>query len=147
MQLKKYQFGHSSRSVYPYTPITQQTHQQHSGRSPRAADARAFAAAASARESTPMLLLFETPAGYSLFKVKDEKKLSDVEVRRARSSDDERRGTRWEMRPSMTRAARGIHSRGVGFARGGASDAGSGMEARWRGRAGVGSVRERDAWG
>ena len=31
-----------------------------------------------------MLLLFETPAGYSLFKVKDEKKLSDVEVRRAR---------------------------------------------------------------
>ena len=28
-----------------------------------------------------MLLLFETPAGYSLFKVKDEKKLGDVEVR------------------------------------------------------------------
>ena len=39
-----------------------------------------------------MLLLFETPAGYSLFKVKDEKKLSDVEVRRARSSDDEDEG-------------------------------------------------------
>ena len=64
-----------------------------------------------------MLLLFETPAGYSLFKVKDEKKLSDVEVRRARSSDDERRGTRWETRPSMTRAARGIRARGVGFIR------------------------------
>jgi hypothetical protein len=45
---------------------------------------RRVAAAASARTSTPMLLLFETPAGYSLFKVKDEKKLSDVEVRRAR---------------------------------------------------------------
>jgi hypothetical protein len=28
-----------------------------------------------------MLLLFETPAGYSLFKVKDEGKLADVEVR------------------------------------------------------------------
>ena len=28
-----------------------------------------------------MLLLFETPAGYSLFKVKDEEKLKDVEVR------------------------------------------------------------------
>lgn len=27
-----------------------------------------------------MLLLFETPAGYSLFKVKDEKKLEDAEV-------------------------------------------------------------------
>jgi len=32
-----------------------------------------------------MLLLFETPAGFSLFKVKDEKKLDDVEVRRDRS--------------------------------------------------------------
>ena len=32
-------------------------------------------------------------------------------------------------------------------ARGGASDAGSGMEARWGGARGVGSVRERDAWG
>jgi hypothetical protein len=31
-----------------------------------------------------MLLLFETPAGFSLFKVKDEKKLDDVEVRRDR---------------------------------------------------------------
>lgn len=29
-----------------------------------------------------MLLLFETPAGFSLFKVKDEKKLDDVEVRK-----------------------------------------------------------------
>jgi hypothetical protein len=30
-----------------------------------------------------MLLLFETPAGFSLFKVKDEGKLEDAEVRRA----------------------------------------------------------------
>ena len=28
-----------------------------------------------------MLLLFETPAGYSLFKVKDEDKLKDIDVR------------------------------------------------------------------
>lgn len=28
-----------------------------------------------------MLLLFETPAGYSLFKVKDENKLKDIDVR------------------------------------------------------------------
>ena len=28
-----------------------------------------------------MLLLFETPAGYSLFKVKDEEKLKDIDVR------------------------------------------------------------------
>ena len=27
-----------------------------------------------------MLLLFETPAGYSLFKVKDEDKLKDIDV-------------------------------------------------------------------
>lgn len=38
-----------------------------------------------------MLLLFETPAGYSLFKVKDEKKLSDVEVRATRDANDARR--------------------------------------------------------
>jgi len=30
-----------------------------------------------------MLLLFETPAGYSLFKVKDENKLKDIDVRHA----------------------------------------------------------------
>ena len=30
-----------------------------------------------------MLLLFETPAGYSLFKVKDENKLKDIDVRSA----------------------------------------------------------------
>ena len=30
-----------------------------------------------------MLLLFETPAGYSLFKVKDENKLKDIDVRYA----------------------------------------------------------------
>ena len=47
---------------------------------------RDHAAAAADRRTRAraMLLLFETPAGYSLFKVKDEKKLSDVEVRRAR---------------------------------------------------------------
>jgi hypothetical protein len=27
-----------------------------------------------------MLLLFETPAGYSLFKVKDESKIKDIDV-------------------------------------------------------------------
>ena len=39
------------------------------------------------RVSAPrkMLLLFETPAGFSLFKVKDEGKLDDAEVRRAPS--------------------------------------------------------------
>jgi len=31
--------------------------------------------------SSKMLLLFETPAGYSLFKVKDEDKLKDIDVR------------------------------------------------------------------
>ena len=31
-----------------------------------------------------MLLLFETPAGYSLFKVKDENKLKDIDVRSSR---------------------------------------------------------------
>jgi len=35
-----------------------------------------------------MLLLFETPAGFSLFKVKDEKKLDDVEVRACDRSID-----------------------------------------------------------
>jgi len=44
--------------------------------------------------ATDMLLLFETPAGYSLFKVKDEKKLSDVEVRATRDARDERRDER-----------------------------------------------------
>ena len=34
-----------------------------------------------------MLLLFETPAGYSLFKVKGEKKLQDAEVRTTRGDD------------------------------------------------------------
>ena len=33
-----------------------------------------------------MLLLFETPAGYSLFKVKDEGKLEDAEVRATRAT-------------------------------------------------------------
>ena len=33
------------------------------------------------RRRRNMLLLFETPAGYSLFKVKDENKLKDIDVR------------------------------------------------------------------
>jgi hypothetical protein len=45
-----------------------------------------------------MLLLFETPAGYSLFKVKDEKKLADAEVRavdaRARGDEGDARRAR-----------------------------------------------------
>ena len=32
-------------------------------------------------QTLKMLLLFETPAGYSLFKVKDEDKLKDIDVR------------------------------------------------------------------
>ncbi len=38
-------------------------------------------AAARRRRRRNMLLLFETPAGYSLFKVKDENKLKDIDVR------------------------------------------------------------------
>ena len=40
-------------------------------------------AAARRRRRRNMLLLFETPAGYSLFKVKDENKLKDIDVRSA----------------------------------------------------------------
>ena len=39
--------------------------------------------AAARRRRRNMLLLFETPAGYSLFKVKDENKLKDIDVRSA----------------------------------------------------------------
>ena len=42
-----------------------------------------------------MLLLFETPAGYSLFKVKAEKKLQDAEVRATRGDDDATRRDAW----------------------------------------------------
>ena len=48
-----------------------------------------------------MLLLFETPAGYSLFKVKDEKKLQDAEVRATRLD----RGTR-DAKDARTRTRR-----------------------------------------
>ena len=41
------------------------------------------AAARRRRRRRNMLLLFETPAGYSLFKVKDENKLKDIDVRYA----------------------------------------------------------------
>jgi len=51
---------------------------------------RDHAAAAADRRTRAraMLLLFETPAGCALFKVKDEKKLRDAEVRAARGDDD-----------------------------------------------------------
>ena len=51
---------------------------------------RDHAAAAADRRTRAraMLLLFETPAGYSLFKVKAEKKLQDAEVRATRGDDD-----------------------------------------------------------
>ena len=50
---------------------------------------RDHAAAAADRRTRAraMLLLFETPAGYSLFKVKGEKKLQDAEVRTTRGDD------------------------------------------------------------
>ena len=92
---------------------------------------RDHAAAAADRRTRAraMLLLFETPAGYSLFKVKGEKKLQDAEVRttrgddastrrdatrreRARKGARDRRERRWDARRargrrSTTRDARG----------------------------------------
>ena len=62
-----------------------------------------------------MLLLFETPAGYSLFKVKDEKKLDDAEVRvcvsRARVDRADRGGGVGAM---WARASRGWWNWGKG---------------------------------
>ena len=62
-----------------------------------------------------MLLLFETPAGYSLFKVKDEKKLQDAEVRatRARSTG---RATRRDATNESGEKARAIDAAAVGRA-------------------------------
>ena len=56
-----------------------------------------------------MLLLFETPAGYSLFKVKAEKKLQDAEVRATRGDDDATRrdATRARAKRRMTIDAKG----------------------------------------
>jgi len=87
-----------------------------------------------------MLLLFETPAGYSLFKVKDEKKLDDAEVRvcvsRARGS----RGSRWGVGAMWARAYR---AGGIGVkAR---SGDGCGDDASWRAR-GVGVCSVLRAW-
>ena len=73
-----------------------------------------------------MLLLFETPAGYSLFKVKAEKKLQDAEVRTTRGDDDAtrrervRKGARDRRGGGGTRDARagGGRRRGTREARG-----------------------------
>ena len=60
-----------------------------------------------------MLLLFETPAGYSLFKVKDEKKLQDAEVRATRGR---RRTRRDATRRESGEKARAIDAAAVGRA-------------------------------
>ena len=83
-----------------------------------------------------MLLLFETPAGYSLFKVKDEKKLDDAEVRvcvsRARGS----RGSRWGRWCDVGAGGIGVKAR---------SGDGCGDDASWRAR-GVGVCGVLRAW-
>ena len=82
-----------------------------------------------------MLLLFETPAGYSLFKVKGEKKLQDAEVRAPRGDDDATRRdatrARAKRRARSTRKAVGRATR----ARAAVDDAG---RARREGRDGRG---------
>jgi hypothetical protein len=75
-----------------------------------------------------MLLLFETPAGYSLFKVKAEKKLQDAEVRATRGDDDATRRDatrarakrrarstrrRWDARRARGRRSRTREARGA----------------------------------
>ena len=82
-----------------------------------------------------MLLLFETPAGYSLFKVKDEKKLQDAEVRTTRGDDD---ATRRDATRAACEKARAIDAAAVGRAtraRAAVDDAG---RARREGRDGRG---------
>ena len=82
-----------------------------------------------------MLLLFETPAGYSLFKVKDEKKLQDAEVRTTRGRR-RRDATRRDAR--ACEKARAIDAAAVGRAtraRAAVDDAG---RARREGRDGRG---------
>ena len=110
-----------------------------------------------------MLLLFETPAGYSLFKVKAEKKLQDAEVRATRGDDDatrrdasarekakgDRRERRWDARRargrrSTTRDARG--ARGVTVVDAGRREGGrAGGRARTEG--GSRLARELANWG
>ena len=107
-----------------------------------------------------MLLLFETPAGYSLFKVKAEKKLQDAEVRTTRGDDAstrrdatrrervrkgarDRRERRWDARRargrrSTTRDAR--RARGATVVDAGRREGGrAGGRARTKGRE---SIRE-----
>ena len=98
---------------------------------------RDHAAAAADRRTRAraMLLLFETPAGYSLFKVKAEKKLQDAEVRATRGDDDATRRdatrARAKRRARSTRKAVGRATR----ARAAVDDAG---RARREGRDGRG---------
>ena len=98
---------------------------------------RDHAAAAAVRRTRAraMLLLFETPAGYSLFKVKGEKKLQDAEVRATRGDDDATRRdatrARAKRRARSTRKAVGRATR----ARAAVDDAG---RARREGRDGRG---------
>ena len=100
---------------------------------------RDHAAAAADRRTRAraMLLLFETPAGYSLFKVKAEKKLQDAEVRATRGDDDATRRdatrARAKRRARSTRKAVGRATR----ARAAVDDAGratrEGRDGRGRG--------------
>ena len=100
---------------------------------------RDHAAAAADRRTRAraMLLLFETPAGYSLFKVKAEKKLQDAEVRATRGDDDATRRdatrARAKRRARSTRKAVGRATR----ARAAVDDAGrarrEGSDGRGRG--------------
>ena len=89
-----------------------------------------------------MLLLFETPAGYSLFKVKGEKKLQDAEVRATRGDDDATRRDATRARAKVparsTRKAVGRATR----ARAAVDDAGRARRAR-RDGSGRGTTRGR----
>jgi len=98
---------------------------------------RDHAAAAADRRTRAraMLLLFETPAGCALFKVKDEKKLRDAEVRAARGDDD---ATRRDATRARAKRKRAIDAAAVGRAtraRAAVDDAG---RARREGRDGRG---------
>ena len=105
---------------------------------------RDHAAAAADRRTRAraMLLLFETPAGYSLFKVKAEKKLQDAEVRATRGDDDATRRdatrARAKRRARSTRKAVGRATR----ARAAVDDAGRARR-EGRDRRGRGTTRGR----
>jgi len=83
------QYTHTSKHTQTYTVYTHTYTHTHThtigrsvGRTRRSVRRRRRRIRARAiDDDDDMLLLFETPAGFSLFKVKDEKKLSDVEVR------------------------------------------------------------------